>query len=192
MECLAPTERCSAVTLSTMSESVPVEMLGQISVHGESNVLLRRRNRTLLVLSVVTFSVTWLIAAVLGVPVERGFDGSLLVQPSFFAGLIALFAAAVSIGLNTLILRAVLGRLFGLEIMFSVAVGLLAFSVRGGSMVQLLQYHGGGINIALIVETVLIFAGLAAVWPVLRPASDEGVSDLQSKGIQRLWGSWSS
>ena len=164
-----------------LSVNLPIEPAGRPL----ANVLFRRRNTALFAVSVLTFSITWLIGSIFGVPVERGFGGSLLAQPSFLSAVVALLAVAIAIAVNGVLLRALLGQVFALEILFSVAIGLLAFSARGGSIVELLQYHDGGIFIVLILETLLLVAGMAAAWLWLRPTPGPDVdatdSDLQSK-----------
>lgn len=153
------------------------------SISGIGRSWHKRRSKTLLVVaSVFTFTVTWFIAALLGVPAERGFDGSLLAQQAIFS---AIVAVVVSIGINAIVLRAVLGRAMQMEIGFALAIGLLAFSTRGGSMIELMQYHGLGVYVVLIIETLFLYGCLASAWFWLRltslPQSDDGGSDLQQK-----------
>lgn len=102
----------------------------------------------------------------LGIPVERGFDGSVLQQPHWPLALVSIYVLfAVCLVLGTLIS----GRWWFFGGLFSAAVGLSALSLMGGPMRYVLfdaQAAGASqhIFITLAIETVLLFIPVALAW----------------------------
>src|SRR5215218_10247643 len=116
-----------------------------------------QRARFLLSLgSIGSFALCWFAGAALGIPAHRGYDVSLLQQPS---PALVLFVALV-----LTIACALLGSIIAGTIRFeaglaTAAIGLLALSLRGGEMRYTLFYSGGPqVFLTLIAELMILYA----------------------------------
>jgi hypothetical protein len=135
------------------------------------------RTKTSLILSAaICFTIFWFLGTLTGVPAERDFQASLLVQPS---PLLALLVTAIGLVVCTLLMGAIQGRNLELEDpLFGVAVGLAALSCRGGPMTEVLQNAASpAVFFALLVELVLLYAMFAGCWWLLRKMHRHGPID---------------
>ena len=126
----------------------------------------RRTQALVLIASVVCVLVFWCGGALVNVPAEPGFQGSLLQQHNWFLAIVATdVLLACSIVLGSLIA----GRSWFFAGLFAAVIGLTALSVRGGPSRYVLfdaAAHGAArsVFIRLLVEQVLLFLAIAIVW----------------------------
>src|ERR1039458_7623864 len=95
------------------------------------------RSKTSLALSsAVCFAVFWFLGYMTDLPVDRGYNASLLAQPS---PLFALFITAVGLLACTLIMSVIQFHGEVEDPLMAVGIGLIALSCRGGTSTDLLQ-----------------------------------------------------
>lgn len=135
---------------------------------GELRLWFGPRTKTSLIFSAaVCFAIFWFLGNFTGVPAERDFQASLLVQPS---PLLALLVTAIGLGVCTLLMGVLQGRDAELEDpLFGVAVGLAALSCRGGPMTEVLQNASSpAVFLVLVIELILLYAMFTGCWWLLR------------------------
>ena len=125
--------------------------------------------QVLVVGCVVCLSVCAALAAALRLPVEPGFDGSLLAG----FGPVGAVVKVVAVVVAALAAGALIASFAEDEgALFCAAVGLAAVAVRCGPMRPVLIGSGRGVFAVLAVETVLLMALLGGGWYVLRRVFD--------------------
>jgi hypothetical protein len=113
------------------------------------------------------------ICSMFDLPQLRGFDGSLVHQPSAPA---ALLVVAVLLLGTTLVGTVIAGAIHFEAGLFAAAIGLMTLSERCGTMQSVLLEAGGNasVYIGLITELVILGVLLVAAWFMLR-AVDKGL-----------------
>jgi len=115
------------------------------------------RSKTSLALSsAVCFVIFWFLGCIADLPVDRGYNASLLAQPS---PLSALFITAIGLLACTLIMSVIQFHGEAEDPLMAVGIGLIALSCRGGAMTDLLQMSST-LNVywLLILELILLYA----------------------------------
>jgi hypothetical protein len=118
------------------------------------------RSKTSLALSAgVCFAIFWFLGYITDLPVDRGFNASLLAQPS---PLFALFITAIGLLACTLLMSVIQFHGEAEDPLMAIGIGLIALSCRGGTMTDLLQMSSS-LNVFwwLILELILLYAMLA-------------------------------
>jgi hypothetical protein len=97
-----------------------------------------------------------------GLPVLPGFDGSILAQPSAFA---AIAIVAVLLVISALVGTVLAGAIHFEAGIFAAACGLVALSLRGGTMQAVLFEANGSSSVyfRLMLELLLLGGFLAAI-----------------------------
>jgi hypothetical protein len=113
------------------------------------------------------------ICSIFDLPQLRGFDGSLVHQPSPAA---ALLVVAVLVLGTTLVGTVVAGAIHFEAGLFAAAIGLMTISERCGTMQAVLLETGGNASVfvGLITELLILGVLLVAAWFMLR-AVDKGL-----------------
>ena len=128
----------------------------------------RMTQAVVLTTAVACVAVFWFAGALLHVPAYRHYEGSLLQQPGA-AKLTAVAAALVLFVGCAAAAQLVAGRWWLYAGLFSAAAGLAALSARAGPS-RYVYFHadsagdGRGVFLTLLVEMVLLFAAVGAVW----------------------------
>ncbi len=130
----------------------------------------------------------WLAAGWLGVPHFRGYEASLLTQPSAVVGLAT---TAILIVASTAIGSLIAGSVRFDAGLFAAALGMTVLTLRGGPsryVVQTFDTPAG--YLILAVETILIFAFIGLAWyglwvlhrrgQLLGDVSRDGIADAQT------------
>ena len=121
----------------------------------------------------LSFAMFWWVGNWFDIPAHRGFNASLLAQPSAVSTiLIVAITALISTALCTIIAGAVRSDA-GL---FCTALGLMALSVRGGPMRYALFDAKGSVFITMAIELILLFAVFGVAWMLVLKLRDLGVS----------------
>ena len=125
-----------------------------------------QRARFLLTLgSVLSFLLFWFGAAAMGIPAHRGFDASLLRQPS---PAVVLFITLVLTIACALLGSAIAGTIRFEAGLATAAIGLLALSLRGGPLRYTLMYSSGPqVFVTLAIELAILYAILGVGWSVV-------------------------
>jgi len=99
-------------------------------------------------------------------PILPGFDGSIICQPSPLA---AFVIVAVALAVATLVGTVLAGAVRFEAGLFAAAFGLMAFSLRCGTMQSVLLESGGNesVFVRLAVEMLILGVFLAALWAML-------------------------
>src|SRR5215204_4462848 len=89
-------------------------------------------NRILLgVATAISFAMFWFVGSWFNIPINRGFNASLLTQPS---GVTTIVIVALAILVSIVVCTLVAGSVRSDAGLFCTALGLMALSVRGGPM----------------------------------------------------------
>lgn len=109
----------------------------------------------------LSFAMFWYVGKWFDIPVHRGFNASLMAQPSFVGSILFVaITALISIVLCTIIAGNV-RRDAGL---FCTALGMMALSIRGGPMRYTLFDAKGSVFIGLAFELLVLFAIFGVGW----------------------------
>ncbi len=120
--------------------------------------------------SITSFGIFWTVAGLFSFPQFRGFDASLMAQPSPVVILIVTAVVLVACVILTSFFAGIAHFEAGL---FCAAVGLSALSMRGGSIrYTLLDSPGGSVFLKLLVELVLLFVFVGLGWVALQVLRD--------------------
>jgi hypothetical protein len=153
------------------------------------------RFRILLLLALmVSVGFYWLLGSLLGIPVFRGYDASLLRQP---APVLVLVVVAVGVAASAAVGTILTGGSRLEAGVFTAAFGMCALSLRGGPMRHtLLDAASPSVFPLLAIEVVLLFAMLGVVWRVMlmlrrqgmlqKDEFQEGIEDQDEPLSQRL------
>jgi nicotinamide riboside transporter PnuC len=146
-----------------MTETSPVTSLGLID---QLRQLFGARTKTSLVLAaIISFAIFWYLGSWTDFPAERGFNASVLEQPS---PIVTLFVAAIGLAICTILISTLQGQGEVEDPLFGVALGLAAWSCRGGTVASILQYSSSpAVFILSAFELILLFALLAGCWWLL-------------------------
>jgi hypothetical protein len=140
-------------------------------------------NRTLLLCGFVgSLLVFWFGCEWFDIPVERGFDVSLLHQPS---AVIVMVVIAALLGVATMLSTLIAGRVRADAGLFCAALGMMVVSLRGGRIFYTLAGARPSVFTSLAVEIVLLFAAMLAAWLLVRKAADVGLTRGDDPDFQR-------
>ncbi len=154
------------------------------------------RDRTLLSIgSITSFWIFWTVGGLVGFPRDYGYNASILCQPSAILIMITAAVVLVACVLMTSFFANVVHFEAGL---FCAAIGMLALSIRGGSMrYVLMESTGSGIFLKLAVELAFLFVVMGAGWMTLtrlrdmkmirgEPHGEDDPDDLPAQGAMAL------
>jgi hypothetical protein len=118
----------------------------------------QRARLLLLTACLLCCALAWWISRLFGVPASPGFEAALLQQPSVAMAIVAAAAAAL---IGTAVGTLIAGPIRFNAGVFAAAMGLGAFSIRGGAMPQTIHWglsHGSaaGLFTLLLVETLIL------------------------------------
>lgn len=114
---------------------------------------------------VLCFAIFWYGGAILGVPSQMRYEGSLLKQSTAARSLIALIGVTILLGGCAMLADAVLRRRWFMAGLAVACAGLTAWSDRGGPMHEVLFYaESSGIFFRMAMELVLLGAIVAVLW----------------------------
>jgi hypothetical protein len=122
--------------------------------------------------SVLCVSVFWGVGNLLHIPVHAGYEASLLQQPGLSGKVLAVVMAGALFVACTLGAHLLAGRRWVLAGPFAAALGLAAWSVRGGPSVYVYKYaattgQGPAVFPMLVLELLLLFAVVGGIWWLL-------------------------
>ncbi len=154
------------------------------------------RDRTLLSIgSIASFAMFWTVGGMFSTPRFYGYDASLLMQPSPVVILLMTAVLLVACVLITSFFTHIVHFEGGL---FCAAIGMLALSVRGGAMHDvLMDAPDSGVFLKLMLELLLLFAIVAVGWFALmtlrdlrlirgEPHGDADPDDMPFQGVMAL------
>jgi hypothetical protein len=153
------------------AESAPHDPLG----HHEENHgfrVWRMTRPVVLAMSAACLAVFWGAGALLRIPSHYGYEASLLQQPGIAAKLLAVLAAAFLFLACALLVQLVAAQRWVLVGPFAAAVGLAAWSVRGGPSVYVYRMagtagYGARVFPMLLLELILLFVAIGLTWWLL-------------------------
>lgn len=124
------------------------------------------RARIVIVLAwVICFIIFWWAGALTGFPSWRMPSASLLTQASLWRGILALIVTAVALLICVGVGFLIAGGIRADAALFIASAGLMAMSIRGGTIGDLLRYSSGpGTYLILLLEAILLFGVLALGW----------------------------
>ena len=147
----------------------------------------RRTQALVLAASILCFLLFWWGGALLGVPAERGFQGSLLAQPNWP---LALLATYLMLGVAVVIGSAIAGRAWFFGGLFAATIGLMALSIRGGPVRYVLfdaAAHGAAQRVfgRLLLEQCLLFVPIALLWMFFWRRYQAAIASIQPAGNEK-------
>src|SRR5687767_6614232 len=157
----------------------------------------RMTRPVVLAMSAACLAIFWYAGWLLHIPAHYGFEASLLQQPGTAGKVLAVLAAAALFVACTLLVHLVAVRRWVLVGPFAAAVGLAAWSIRGGSSLYVYRRagtagYGASVFPMLLLELILLFAVVAAVWWMLvrriEAVSEEAAAAEGATGPPKLKG----
>jgi len=141
----------------------------------------RRTQLFVLIACIACFVMFWCAGRALSIPNETGFEASLLQQPHWpldVLGTYVLFAVCVVLG--TLIA----GWTWFFAGLFAAAIGMVAFSARGGAMRYVLFHAAAGgsprqVYLMLALEQCLLFLPIAIAWVIMHRRYEAATAGMQ-------------
>ncbi len=129
----------------------------------------RMTRPVVLAMSAACLAIFWGAGALLRIPSHYGFEASLLQQPGIAGKVLAILAAAALFLVCTLLVQLVAARRWVLVGPFAAAVGLAAWSIRGGSSLYVYRMagtagYGASVFPMLLLELLLLFAVIGFAW----------------------------
>ncbi len=129
-------------------------------------------NRILLAIaSAISFAMFWFVGSWFNIPVNRGFNASLLTQPSAVSSMLVI---ALAILVSVVICTLVAGSVRADAGLFCTALGLMAMSIRGGPMRYTLFDAKSSVFYTLAIELLLLFAVFGIGWLIVLRMRDIG------------------
>jgi hypothetical protein len=122
-------------------------------------------NRILLgVATAISFAMFWFVGSWFNIPINRGFNASLLTQPSGFTTMVIV---ALTILVSIVVCTIVAGSVRSDAGLFCTALGLMALSIRGGPMRYTLFDAKSSLFFTLAIELLVLFAIFGAGWQIV-------------------------
>lgn len=142
-------------TTELPSAETPATVGSVFRYHGRRSLLIGT--------AALAFALCWWLGKFLHAPEQPHYDPSILLQGRWLITLIAIVAGIAG---SAIIGGALTGRLREDTPVFIAAIGLAAFSVRGGTIDTLLRLHGGGGTYFMLAIETLLLGGilLLAYW----------------------------
>ena len=157
----------------------------------------RMTRPVVLAMCAACLGVFWFAGWLLQIPAHAGYEASLLQQPGTGGKVLAVVVAAGLFVACTLLVELVAVRRWVLVGPFAAAVGLAAWSIRGGPSVYVYRRaategYGAAVFPMLLLELFLLFAVIAIVWWMLitlvQRAAEEAVEAEQRPAAPKLRG----
>ncbi|MBC8105077.1 MAG: hypothetical protein H7Z14_00680 [Anaerolineae bacterium] len=131
-------------------------------------------NRILLaVATAISFALFWFVGSWFNIPINRGFNASMLAQPS---AVMTMLVIAIAILVSVVICTLVAGSVRSDAGLFCTALGLMALSIRGGPIRNSLFDAKPSIFFTLAIELLLLFAIFGVVWLIVARMRAMGLS----------------
>jgi hypothetical protein len=146
----------------------PGEIVAEAALGTGENVLISysMKERALLTVgSVLAYLIFSFVGRSFSIPELPGYAASLMAHPS---PLLSMVLTAMTLVACVLLATFIAGRVHFEAGLFCAAIGMVAFSTRGGPMRYVLMYATGpGVYMRLAFETALLFGVIAVGWYVL-------------------------